>query len=139
MNYEQAKQIARVFGVHVSCSEDMFVYYADGFIASPDAFGPTCAQRKNIGYYGLSSAMVANYFVLGRIKWPNRAVTVYFNEEPTPEEKASFWSVKPKDLPRADGFFEWLKERELNPSRQDSVAVELKRIWDDNGGGYAAK
>ena len=42
-------------------------------------------------------------------------------------------------LPRSDGFFEWLKERGLNPSRQDSVAVELKRTWDDNGGGYAAK
>ena len=68
-----------------------------------------------------------------------RAVTVYFNEAPTPEEKSSFWSVKPKDLPQKDGFFEWLKERGLNPSRQDSVAVELKQVWDDNGGGYAAK
>lgn len=102
-------------------------------------FWPIFRTKKNIGYYGLSSAMVANYFVLGRIKLPTRAVTVYFNEEPMPEEKASFWSVKPKDLPRADGFFEWLKECGLNPSRQDSVAVELKRIWDDNGGGYAAK
>ena len=139
MNYDQAKKIATVFGVHVSCSKDMFIYHVSGYIASLSTFGPTAEGRKNIGYYGLPSARLADFFVLGRINQASRAVTAHLNEEPTPEEKAAFWAVMPKDLPRKDGFFEWLKERGFNQNRLDSVAVELKQLWDENGGGYATK
>ena len=138
MNYDQAKRIATAFGVHVSCSKDMFIYHVSGYIASLSTFGPTAEDRKNIGYYGLPSARLADFFVLGRINPATTALKVYLNEEPTPEEKAAFWVVMPKDLPRRDCFFEWLKERGLNKNRLDSVAVELKQLWDENGGGYSA-
>ena len=139
MNYEQAKRIASIFGVHVSCSKDMFIYHSSGHIASLSTFGPTAEDRKNIGYYGLPTAYLADYFVLGRANPATRTLKVYLNGEPTPEEKAAFWAVMPKDLPRRDSFFEWLKERGFNKNRLDSVAVELKQLWDENGGGYAAK
>lgn len=66
------------------------------------------------------------------------AKTILRECKSTPEEKAAFWAVMPKDLPRKDGFFEWLKERGFNQNRLDSVAVDLKQLWDENGGGYSA-